>query len=250
MVVECQAEILPLLCGCAGVDQWIAVGKPLPPFDVQSPLVSLPNALGITLQTVPAQVPYIPSEKERVARWRTELASIPGFKIGIAWQGNRNYGKDKARSIPLDRFAPLMRVPGVKFLSLQKGDGTEQLAAVSSWGIKELGSRLDLDGAFLDTAAVMANLDLVITSDTAIPHLAGAVGVPTWMALSYAAEWRWLRIDKTVRGIRPCDCFVKRSCATGMASLSVWRWSWRPSGRSNHAKNDDASVSKTAKVSY
>jgi tetratricopeptide (TPR) repeat protein len=135
-----------------------------------------------------------------------------GFKIGIAWQGNPAFAGDRQRSIPLKCFAPLCKVPGARIISLQKGPGMQQLAELAENGvltvshlsdrnrssaaeescILELGSQLDKDGAFIDTAAVMKNLHLVITADSAIAHLAGALGVPVWVALPMSPDWRWL----------------------------------------------------------
>jgi hypothetical protein len=114
--------------------------------------------------------------------------------VGIAWQGSLNYQYDRLRSFPLARLAPLAQVEGVRLFSLQKGPGTEQLSRFASeFSITDLGSRLDQNSsAFLDTAAVMKNLDLVVTSDTGIAHLAGALGVPVWVALGHVPEWRWL----------------------------------------------------------
>jgi hypothetical protein len=127
-------------------------------------------------------------------RSATRAASSPLFRVGIAWQGNPKYRKDRERSVPLAHFAALARVLGVQLISLQKGPGAEQLAGVADlFPVTELGSRLDeTSGAFLDTAAVMKGLDLVVTSDTAIPHLAGALGVPVWVALPFIPDWRWL----------------------------------------------------------
>src|SRR5262249_40614260 len=115
-------------------------------------------------------------------------------KVGICWQGNPDYKADRERSFPLAEFAPLARVPGVQLVSLQKGHGREQLAQVSAqFAVIDLASRLDLfSGPFMDTAAVMKSLDLIITADTAIAHLAGALGVPIWIALPYVAHWCWL----------------------------------------------------------
>ena len=114
--------------------------------------------------------------------------------MGINWQGNPGYAGDYHRSIPLKFFEPFGKLPGVTLVSLQKNHGLEQLAGITGkFNVVELGSKLDVDsGPFLDTAAVMKNLDLFITSDTAVAHLAGALGVPTWMALSTAPDWRWM----------------------------------------------------------
>jgi hypothetical protein len=156
--------------------------------------LSLPRLFGTTLANVPARVPYLTADPRLVDRWRQELAALPGFKVGIAWQGSPTYGGDRHRSIPLAQFAPLARIKGVRLYSLQKGYGAEQLAAVKDTvPVVDFGERLDAAGAFLDTAALMQHFDLVITSDTAVAHLAGALGVPVWVALPCTSDWRWLR---------------------------------------------------------
>ena len=190
--------MLPLLVA-SGIDKVVAIDEPLPRFDLHVPLMSLPFVLGTRLDSVPHDVPYLAVEPERVVRWREELAAVAGFKIGIAWQGRREYRADRQRSIPLVQFAPLAAVPGVRLLSLQKGYGSEQLAALAGrFEVVDLGVRLDQGGgAFLDTAAAMQSLDLVVTSDTAIAHLAGALGVRVWLALGRVPEWRWMHRAET-----------------------------------------------------
>jgi tetratricopeptide (TPR) repeat protein len=194
VVVACQRPLLPLLSRMPGVSGWVAQGDPLPPFDLHAPLMSLPRIFGTTLENVPAAAPYLAADAALVERWRGELAVIDGFRIGIAWQGSRNYRRDRYRSVPLEQFAPLAEVPGVRLISLQKGYGAEQVAALGGrFEVIDLADRLDAaGGAFMDTAAVMTLVDLVITSDTAVPHLAGALGVPVWVALSSNPDWRWL----------------------------------------------------------
>ena len=115
--------------------------------------------------------------------------------VGIAWQGSRDYTCDHLRSIPLECFAPLNKVPDIHLISLQKEAGTEQLSALpKDLHVVNLDDRLDVSaGPFMDTAALMCNLDLVIACDSAIGHLAGALGAPVWLALSSSADWRWLR---------------------------------------------------------
>jgi hypothetical protein len=122
------------------------------------------------------------------------MRQLTGFKIGIAWQGNRKYSLDHQRSVGLAEFAPLAELRGVHLVSLQKGPGSEQLGAFAGrWPATDLGVRLDeTTGAFMDTAAVMKHLDLIVTSDTSIPHLAGALGVPVWVVLPCLPDWRWL----------------------------------------------------------
>jgi hypothetical protein len=115
------------------------------------------------------------------------------LKIGIVWQGSRNYPSDRQRSVRLADFAPLARLPGVRLVSLQKGFGSEQVATVD-FPVLDLCERLDdVTGPFMDTAAVIRSVDLVVTVDTAIAHLAGALGAPVWLALQYSPYWVWLR---------------------------------------------------------
>ena len=168
-------------------------GVPLPPFDLHSPLLSLPRALGIRrIAEITAATPYLAAEPERVARWKQRLASIPGFKVGIAWQGNPAARIDRGRSLPLAAFAPLATVPGVTLVSLQQKDGLEQLKALpSGMKVEQLGDGIDTDGAFVDTAAIMENLDLIVVSDSAVAHLAGALGRPVWVPLKQVPDWRF-----------------------------------------------------------
>jgi len=157
-------------------------------FDYHIPLMSLPLALGTTIDTIPAHGPYMNAEPERVAHWAARIGK-PGFKIGISWQGART--GVTSRAMPLASFETLSRLAGVRLVSLQKGFGAEQLTAlpwVESWGEEDFDHGPD---AFLDSAAVMANLDLVITLDSALAHLAGALGRPVWVALKRVPDWRW-----------------------------------------------------------
>ncbi|HZZ77582.1 MAG TPA: tetratricopeptide repeat protein [Gemmataceae bacterium] len=190
--VECPAKMIPLLSRVAGVDRVLPEGAPLPAgFDYQAPLMSLPLFCKTTLADVPAAVPYLSLDPAEVEKWRKELQPSRAFKIGVAWQGNPKHRFDQHRSFSPQWFRTLAMIDGVEIYSLQKGAGTDQLAGVR-FPFIELGSRLDESGAFLDTAAVMQGLDLVITCDSALAHLAGALGVPVWVALSHTADWRWL----------------------------------------------------------
>ena len=202
VLLECPGSLVRVLECCAGVDRIVASGDPLPHFDIRASVMSLPGILKITLDTLPASVPYLSANAAGVQAWQQELSSYPEFKVGIVWQGNPGTlhpewrAWDQRRSIPLASFEPLARLPGVRIFSLQKGDGTEQLAErrgqetrAERWGIVELGDRLN---DFTDTAAVMMNLDLIISADTSPVHLAGALGRPAWVALPHTGCWRWL----------------------------------------------------------
>jgi tetratricopeptide (TPR) repeat protein len=163
------------------------------PFDFQCALMSLPFWSGTELSSIPDEVPYLNSERDLVARWAHQLGHH-GFKIGIAWQGKPDSMLDRGRSIALAEFVPLSWLPGVRLISLQKNHGLDQLASLpAGTNVEILSDEFDSGpDAFIDTAAVMANLDLIITSDTSIAHLAGALGRPTWVVLSYVPDWRWL----------------------------------------------------------
>jgi tetratricopeptide (TPR) repeat protein len=193
VVVECQPPLARLLASCPGIDQLVPRGSPLPPFEVQAALLSLPGLLGTTLETVPRNVPYLSAAPDLVASWRRERGGETSFKVGIAWQGSATFAGDRLRSAPLRHFAPLVRVGGVRLFGLQKGPGREQISTCRQLDLTDLGGTLDeATGAFMDTAAVMMNLDLVVTTDTSVAHLAGALGVPVWVALAIGADWRWL----------------------------------------------------------
>lgn len=162
-------------------------------FDFQSPLMSLPYVLNTTEATIPRDVPYIATDPQRVEKWRRRLGA-EGFRVGIAWQGNPKYPRDRFRSIPLRNFAALAAVPGVRLISLQSFNGLDQLAALpDGMKVETLGEEIvDNPDGFRDVAAVMANLDLMVMSDSAPPHLAGALGRPVWVALATRPDWRWL----------------------------------------------------------
>jgi Flp pilus assembly protein TadD len=194
VVVAPQKELLPLLAGCPGIDELAERDGP-PPHDVFAPLLSLPRLLGTTLATVPAEVPYLRARPDLVERWREELRPLDGLRVGIAWQGSPRHRQDRLRSFPLSHFEPLARLPGVRLLSLQKGHGAEQLRQLAGrFPVVDLAGRLDeARGPFVDMAGALSNLDLVVTCDTSVAHLAGALAVPVWVALPFAPDWRWLR---------------------------------------------------------
>ncbi len=201
-----------------GFDQLVAEGDALPEFDFQIPLLSLPGVFGTTLETIPATVPYLSADQALVKQWRQKLSTVEGFRIGINWHGRAGLRESRQRDVPVEMFEKLAGVPGVRMVSIQKSEIGDQR---SEFGGQESGNRgaqcgsrnaefgmrsgasagpaiIDLgeidtvNGAFMDTAAIMMNLDLVITSDTSVAHLAGALGVPVWVALPFVPDWRWL----------------------------------------------------------
>ncbi|WP_164102301.1 tetratricopeptide repeat protein [Candidatus Laterigemmans baculatus] len=192
VVLGCDPKLLPLLSGVRGVGKIIPFGGTFDRVDYHASLV---DATDHTWQGE-AQIsgaPYLEISESLAAYWQRYLEALPGKRIGLCWQGNPAHHADPYRSVPLAAFAPLMELPNVSWISLQHGHGSEQLTSV------EFGDRLhrlpeNLDqssGAFLDTAAVMRGLDLVITTDTSAGHLAGALGVPTWLLLGRVPDWRW-----------------------------------------------------------
>jgi len=190
VVLACQKALTRLLARAPGIDQLVPADEPVPETDVYAPLLSLPRLLDTTLASVPADVPYLTPEPELVERWKRELGPPSGLRVGIAWQGNPEYRKDRERSVPLRQFEPLARLEGVQLVSLQKGQGVEQIAEMAGrFSILDLGSRFD---DFAATAAALVHLDLVVTVDSAVAHLAGALGVPVWLALPFVPDWRWL----------------------------------------------------------
>jgi Tfp pilus assembly protein PilF len=190
VIVACQQPLARLLATCPGIDQVVAEGSLLPDFAFYAPLMSLPGIFGTSLASIPAEVPYVTADAGLVDHWHRELGPSGGLRIGIAWQGNPRHQRDRQRSFRLAQLEPLARVAGVRLFSLQKGFGTDQIAELDGrFAVSDIGSRF---GDFMDTAAVMRNLDLVISLDSSLAHLAGALGVPIWMAIPIAADWRWL----------------------------------------------------------
>ena len=191
--VQCQKRLHRLLSTVAPGVEFVERARPEDKFDFQIALMSLPYVLAVRPQNAPANIPYLHSDAGRSEIWRARLGER-GFKVGLAWQGNPVGSIDNGRSIALQQFQPLTAIEGVRIISLQKNFGSEQLQALPAGMLVETPGFAFDDGedAFLDTAAIMANLDLVITSDTSIAHLAGALGKPVWIALQFVPDWRWL----------------------------------------------------------
>ncbi|KAA0582577.1 tetratricopeptide repeat protein [Azospirillum sp. Sh1] len=193
VVLEVQRPLLPLLepmPGVEGAAQVIARGDPLPPFDLECPLMSLPRAFATVVDGVPADIPYLRPDPQRVARWRGRLGAHGAMRVGLVWAGNPRFPGDEERSPRLAGLRGLLDVPGCRFYGLQMGPGRADLAdAVLPDSFTDLGPEI---GDFADTAAIMANLDLVVSSCTGPAHLAGALGAPLWLALPFSPDWRWL----------------------------------------------------------
>lgn len=185
VILEVQPPLLRLMRQIQEVDCIIQRGEPLPPFDWQCPLMSLPLALGITANTIPSPKGYLTIEPDE--KYAT---SAQRLRLGIAWQGNLRNKGDANRSMPLEALRLLAEIPGLTLLSLQKGPGSEQIAFLKdSLPVEDAASR---HSDMLETAALIRSLDLVLSVDTSIAHLAGAMGVPVWVMLPWVADWRWM----------------------------------------------------------
>jgi hypothetical protein len=195
VVLEAPWPLARLLASLDGVVKMVPRGDPLPPFDQHCPLMSLPLAFGTTLATVPApaQVRVAP---ERIDAWRQRLAGVPGLRVGLVWAGSARRTDpdaraiDRRRSITLAHFAPLATVQGVSFVSLQKDEPARQTLAPPP-GMTVIDVTTELND-FADTAALIGALDLVISVDTAVAHLAGTLGKPVWILTQFDSCWRWL----------------------------------------------------------
>src|SRR5947208_9229154 len=182
-------------------------------------MMSAPGILGTMPETVPRNGPFLAADPDRVAAWRQRLGNH-GFKIGIAWQNAGASHLDKLRSVPLREFASLTDIAGVRLISLQKGRGVEEIETVGfGERIETLGDDFDAGGgAFRDSAAAMMNLDLIVTPDNAIAHLAGALGRPTFVALMHVPEWRWL-LDRDDSPWYPATRLFRQSRASDWAGV-------------------------------
>jgi tetratricopeptide (TPR) repeat protein len=188
VIVECQPELTRLIRGIAGI-RVTAPGDTLPPMAAHCPLLSIPSRLSVALDTIPARVPYLYPANADVERWKTRLAALPGrVRVGLAWAGNPKRRADRTRSLDLVQLAELLDQKDVCWVSLQVGSAADQ-AAEFAGRLHDFSSSLQ---DFAETAALIANLDLVIAADTAVAHLAGAMGKPTWLLLAMGDVWRWM----------------------------------------------------------
>ncbi len=193
VIISTKPSMHRLLGTMSSTIEFLPLNTEPPVYDFCCPLMSLPLAFNTRIESIPADVPYLSPEPERVAAWLRTLGP-EGFKIGICWQGSTlAYAAPMRRSFPVTMFERISRIAGVRLISLQKVDGLDQLADLpEGMKVETLGSDFDSGpDAFLDTAAVMQSMDLIITTDTAIAHLAGALGRPTWVALKQVPDWRW-----------------------------------------------------------
>jgi ADP-heptose:LPS heptosyltransferase len=189
VVLEVQPELLTLLAGFDGTVHVVARGDKLPRFDLHCPLMSLPRALGTRPDSVPDCVPYLAASGARAQAWESRLQ--PGPRIGIAWAGRTSHNNDVNRSIPLAQLTSLLRAPGLQLISLQRDLRPGDDAVLREH--PHVGRLAETLTDFADTAALVSRLDAVVSVDTAVAHLAGALGKPLFLLLPFAADFRWLR---------------------------------------------------------
>jgi tetratricopeptide (TPR) repeat protein len=189
-LLEVQAALKPLLSGIEGIAQIFARGELLPAFDLHCPLMSLPLALGTTLDTIPADIPYIRAPAARIAQWQARLGLPRSLRVGVVWAGSAVHKNNHNRSIALERFDSLLSVPDIAFVSLQNELNSADAATLARHAnVIPLGGELR---DFADTAAVVSLLDVVVSADTAMVHLAGALGRPVCVLLPFSPDFRWL----------------------------------------------------------
>lgn len=201
VIVECQKPLVKLLQLCPYIDKVIQTGNKLPKTDLQALIMSMPLIFNTVLETIPIYIPYLYADNQLVELWHEKIKYDTNFKIGICWQtdmhknsSNAQAHKDSlAKSIPLSLLAELSQLNNVTLYSLQKINGIEQLEVLPQHlPVISFDNFDESHGPFMDTAALIKNLDLVITVDTSIAHLAGGLGTPTWILLPHQADWRWL----------------------------------------------------------
>jgi hypothetical protein len=188
VVLEVQAPLVGLLGSLDGVDQILAKGAPLPDFDYQCPLMSLPLAFGTEIDAIPAPPRYLASDAGRLAQWEARLGPRRRPRVGLAWSGNAQHSNDHNRSLPFHVLARLLDLD-CDFVSLQREYRDADRAALDASGILRMETHLN---DFADTAALCEQMDLVVSVDTSVAHLAGALGKPLWILLPHVADWRWL----------------------------------------------------------
>lgn len=190
VVLEVQAPLERLMRSLDGVERLVVKDRdPLPECDLHAPVASLPLLFRTTLETLPAEVPYLNPQAGDVARWRARIGAGDGLCVGLVWAGNPAFAADRFRSPRLDAVMPLLQVPGVRFFGLQAGDGLRDLDGRSMpANFTDLRAEV---GDFLETAAATAAMDVVVTCCTAQAHLSGALGTPVWGMFNLAPDWRW-----------------------------------------------------------
>ncbi|HMA51626.1 MAG TPA: tetratricopeptide repeat protein, partial [Magnetospirillaceae bacterium] len=197
VLLQVHPPLVRLLASLPGAALTLPMGEAPPEFDYHLPMMSAPAALGTRLETIPAKIPYLTADPELAERWRGRLSGLSGLKVGLVWGGNpRDQDPaarlvDRRRSMALSEFSPLLAISGISFVSLQKGVPAAQVASLPL-DLRPFDAMEEVED-FADTAALIANLDLVISVDTSVAHLAGALGKPVWILSRFDGCWRWLQ---------------------------------------------------------
>jgi hypothetical protein len=192
VIFQCHNELSSLLKSLEGVEQFIVQGEPLPYFEVQCPLLTLPLVFNTTLENIPTKVPYLSVNSTLIQKWQDKMQGDNSkLKVGLVWQGNPKHNNDMNRSIPFNYFSVFTQLSDITFYSLQKDKGSEQLKNLPI-GMKFVDLTEEIND-FSDTAALIENLDLTISVDTSVAHLAGALGKSVWTLIPYKkSDWRWM----------------------------------------------------------
>jgi tetratricopeptide (TPR) repeat protein len=188
VIVECGKELTRLLKCIPGISL-VERGQSASGFDLQLPILSLPRVFGATADNVPARIPYLFCESEIAEHWQNQVGTRKGFKVGIVWAGNKNHVNDHNRSCPFEALEPLFQIPGIQYFSLQKRDAQDSPLPDFNGSLIDCSRELN---DFADTAGLISALDLVISVDTAVVHLAGALAKPVWTLLPLVPDWRWM----------------------------------------------------------
>lgn len=187
MVVHCEDALVRIMQSLPGVDEVVTGGRPAKA-DCHFPMSSLPLMFRTRVDTIPSKIPYLPVPEELRRKWAARLAAVAPPRVGLAWAGRKENPKDSVRSVRLEKFSPLLDVAGIRFFSLQKGEAAGQIEETGF----ELIDYMDECSDLLETSALVENLDLVVSVDTATVHLAGALGKPVWLLNRFESEWRWM----------------------------------------------------------
>lgn len=250
IIFETQKPLESILSLCPYLDHVIPRNAQKPEFDYHIALMSLPLIFNTRLETVPQNIPYLYADHALTAYWHAKLSHDTNFKVGICWQGNAHYQTLSlrravaAKSINLATLAPLSTIPGVSIYSLQKIDGTEQLTSLDQhYTIRSFGPEMDtINGRFMDTAAIMLNLDLIITIDTATCHLAGGLGCKNiWLLLPEPADWRWLEGTNETPWYPNMTLFRQRERGNWDHTIEIIKQEITSLIENNHHKNQDIS---------
>lgn len=216
VVLEVPPALKPLLTGVDGAASVVGRGEPLPPYDLHCPLGSLPLALKTDASNIPAEIPYLRASESALAKWRPRLEALPSPRIALSWSGNASHPNDRNRSLSLAQLEPLLSTPNTNFISVQRElrDADAQ-ALRRDPRILDLGPELN---DFSDTAAVLTLADLVISVDTSVSHVAGALGRPTFLLLPFQPDWRWL-LDRDTSPWYPALRLFRQSVAGDWTSV-------------------------------